>query len=194
MLITNEFEAAQSIDKVWSFFEDIPQVAACLPGADLTNEMGDDRYEGTVAIRLGPVKLEFDGAAEVKERDEANRTISVDASGADKRGRGQAALQLKVALASSPKGTKIGVSLDLQLAGAAAQYGRGLVADVTSVLLSEFATNMENRLDAVESGLDPAQASSTKPASGLVIGLRATRIALIRVFRRFFLPYRPQAN
>ena len=194
MLITNEFEAAQSVDKVWSFFEDIPQVAACLPGADLTNEVGDDRYEGTVAIRLGPVKLEFDGAAEVKERDEANRTISVDASGADKRGRGQAALQLKVALASSPKGTKIGVSRDLQLAGAAAQYGRGLVADVTSVLLSEFATNMENRLDAVASGLDPAQVSSTKPASGLVIGLRAARMALTRVFRRFFLPYRPQAN
>ncbi len=194
MLITNEFEAAQSVDKVWSFFEDIPQVAACLPGADLTNEVGDDRYEGTVAIRLGPVKLEFDGAAEVKERDEANKTIAVDASGADKRGRGQAALQLKVALASSPKGTKIGVSLDLQLAGAAAQYGRGLVADVTSVLLSEFATNMENRLDAVASGLDPAQVSSTKPASGLVIGLRAARMALTRVFRRFFLPYRPQAN
>ena len=194
MLITNEFEAAQSVDKVWSFFEDIPQVAACLPGADLTNEMGDDRYEGTVAIRLGPVKLEFDGAAEVKERDEANKTIAVDASGADKRGRGQAALQLKVALASSPKGTKIGVSLDLQLAGAAAQYGRGLVADVTSVLLSEFATNMENRLDAVASGLAPAQVSSTKPASGLVIGLRAARMALTRVFRRFFLPYRPQAN
>ena len=194
MLITNEFEAAQSVDKVWSFFEDIPQVAACLPGADLTYEMGDDRYEGTVAIRLGPVKLEFDGAAEVKERDEANKTIAVDASGADKRGRGQAALQLKVALASSPKGTKIGVSLDLQLAGAAAQYGRGLVAAVTSVLLSEFATNMENRLDAVASGLDPAQVSSTKPASGLVIGLRAARMALTRVFRRFFLPYRPQAN
>ena len=65
---------------------------------------------------------------------------------------------------------------------------------MTSVLLSEFATNMENRLDAVASGLDPAQVSSTKPASGLVMGLRAARMALIRVFRRFFLPYRPQAN
>jgi carbon monoxide dehydrogenase subunit G len=194
MLIRNEFEAAQSIDKVWSFFEDIPQVAACLPGADLTNEIDDDRYEGTVTIRLGPVKLEFDGAAEVKERDEANKTIAVDASGADKKGRGQAALQLNVALASSPRGTKIDVSLDLQLAGAAAQYGRGLVADVTSVLLDEFATNMGNRLDALESGLDPDQAASTRPASGLLIGLRAARMAPIRVFRRFFLPYRPQAS
>ncbi len=194
MLIRNEFEAAQSIDKVWSFFEDIPQVAACLPGADLTNEIDDDRYEGTVTIRLGPVKLEFDGAAEVKERDEANKTIAVDASGADKKGRGQAALQLNVALASSPRGTKIDVSLDLQLAGAAAQYGRGLVADVTSVLLDEFATNMGNRLDALESGLAPDQVASTRPASGLLIGLRAARMAPIRVFRRFFLPYRPQAS
>ncbi|MDG2426847.1 MAG: SRPBCC family protein [Acidimicrobiales bacterium] len=194
MLIQNEFETAQSVEKVWLFFGDIPQVAACLPGADLTDETGDDRYEGTVTIRLGPVKLEFDGAAEVVERDDPNKTIAVDASGADKRGRGQASLQLKVVLAPAQQGTKVAVSLDLQLAGAAAQYGRGLVADVTSVLLSEFASNMGNRLEAAESGLDPNQVSAVKPASGLLIGIRAARMALTRVFRRFFLPYRPQPS
>ena len=194
MLIENSFDAGQPIDDVWTFFRDIPRVAACLPGADLTDEIGDDRYRGTVAIRLGPVKLEFDGEAEVTERDDANKTIVVDASGADKRGRGQAALKLNVALSPSSLGTKIDISLDLQLSGAAAQYGRGMVADVTSVLLNDFATNMQNRLDAVESGLDPDQVAAAKPASGVVIGIRALRMALVRVFRRFFLPYRPPPN
>ena len=194
MLIRNEFEVAPSIDKVWAFFGDIPQVAACLPGTDLTNEIGDDQYEGTVAIHLGPVKLEFDGAAEVEERDDENKTITINASGGEKRGRGQAALKLNVSLAPSPRGTKIDIALDLQLAGAAAQYGRGLVADVTSVLLNDFATNMENRLDAAESGLGLDQVASVKPASGLQIGMRAARMALVRVFRRFFLPYRPQTS
>ena len=194
MLIKHDFEAAQSIDTVWDFFGDIPQVAACLPGAELSDQVGEDRYEGTVLISLGPVKLEFDGAAEILERREADKTIVVDAAGADKKGRGQAALQLNAVLTPAPAGTKVAVALDLQLSGAAAQYGRGMIADVTSVLLSDFATNMQNRLEAIAKGLDPEQAVSVKPASGLAIGLRALRMALARVFRRFFLPYRPATS
>lgn len=191
MMIKNDFEVPESLETVWEFFADIPQVAACLPGAELNDEIGEDRYKGTVLIGLGPVKLEFDGTAEILERREADRTIVVDAAGADKKGRGQAALQLNAALTPAPGGTKVAVALDLQISGAAAQYGRGMIADVTSVLLGDFATNMQNRLAAINQGLDPDQVASVKPASGLAIGLRAMRMALARVFRRFFLPYRP---
>jgi carbon monoxide dehydrogenase subunit G len=90
MLITQQVEVSQSIDSVWTFFGDIPQVAACLPGTNLTDQTGDDRFEGDVIIKAGPVKLEFAGSAEIRDRDEANRTITVDASGADRQGRGQA--------------------------------------------------------------------------------------------------------
>lgn len=194
MMIKNEFEVSESLETVWDFFGDIPQVAACLPGAELTDKVGEDRYEGTVLIGLGPVKLEFDGAAEIVERRDADKTIVVDAAGADKKGRGQAALQLEAALSPSPQGTKVEVALDLQISGAAAQYGRGMIADVTSVLLGDFATNMQNRLAAISQGLDPDQVALVKPASGFVIGLRAVRMALLRVFRRFFLPYRPPTS
>lgn len=194
MKIRNDFEVAESPATVWDFFADIPQVAACLPGAELTDKVGDDQYEGTVLIGLGPVKLEFDGTAEILERREADKTIVVDAAGADKKGRGQAALQLNAGLTPTPAGTKVDVGLDLQLSGAAAQYGRGMIADVTAVLLDDFAINMQNRLGAIEKGLDPDQVESVKPASGFVIGLRALRMALARVFRRFFLPYRPPTN
>jgi uncharacterized protein len=194
MKITQDFEVTDSIDSVWAFFGDIPQVAACLPGAELTDQVTDDHYKGTVAIRMGPVKLEFDGNAEITERNESDKTLVVDAAGADKKGRGQAALKLNAGLTPSPNGTKVDVELDLQLSGAAAQYGRGMISDVTSVLLDDFATNMQNRLVAIQSGRDPDQVAAVKPASGLAIGLRAARMALARVFGRFFLPYRPQPS
>ena len=71
MLIKNAFDVGQPVDKVWQFFDDIPQVAACLPGAELTEDLGDDKYAGRVAVRMGPVKLQFAGTAEIIERDEA---------------------------------------------------------------------------------------------------------------------------
>jgi carbon monoxide dehydrogenase subunit G len=194
LLIKNDFEVAEPVDKVWQFFDDIPQVAACLPGAELTEDLGDDRYRGKVAIRVGPVKLQFAGTAEIKERDEAAKRVVLDANGADEKGRGQAALLVTATLASTAKGTRVDVAQDLQLSGAAAQYGRGMISDVSSVLMRDFATNMQNRITAMDRGVSPAQVSSAAPASGLGIGLRAAWMALKRVARRFFLPYQPNPS
>ena len=194
MLIKNDFEVTEPIDKVWRFFDDIPQVAACLPGAELTDDLGDDRYRGRVAIRMGPVKLQFAGTAEIKERDDAAKRLVVDANGADDKGRGQAAMLVTATLASTGTGTKVEVAQDLQLSGAAAQYGRGMIADVSSVLMRDFATNMQNRITAIDRGVAPDQVSTAAPASGLGIGLRAALMALKRVARRFFLPYQPNPS
>ena len=193
MLIKNDFEVAQSVDKVWRFFDDIPQVAACLPGAELTEDLGNDSYKGKVAVRMGPVKLQFAGTAAIKERDEAGKRIVVDAAGADEKGRGQAAMQATAELAPARTGTKVDVSLDLQLSGAAAQYGRGMITDVTEILMRDFASRMQARIEAADRGVavDPAAAGS---ASGFTIGLRAMRLALVRVLARFFLPYRPRTS
>ena len=71
MLIKNDFEVAQPVDKVWDFFGNIPQVATCLPGAELTEDLGGEKYKGQVAVRMGPVRMLFAGTAEIAERDEA---------------------------------------------------------------------------------------------------------------------------
>lgn len=107
MLIKNDFEVAQPVDTVWRFFDDIPQVAACLPGTELTEDLGDDRYRGNVAIRMGPVKMQFAGTAQITERDDVGRRIVVDAAGADDRGRGQAAMLLTAQLSTTPTGTRV---------------------------------------------------------------------------------------
>ncbi len=152
MLITTDFEVAQPVDEVWAFFDDIPQVAACLPGAELTDEVGPDAYQGKVAIRMGPVKLQFAGTATIKERDDEAKRMVVDAAGADEKGRGQAAMLLTAALSAAGGGTRVEVTQDLQLSGAAAQYGRGMVADVTAVLMKDFSRNLQDRMTAPPAG------------------------------------------
>ncbi|HEY7224158.1 MAG TPA: SRPBCC family protein [Micromonosporaceae bacterium] len=191
MLIKSDFEVAQPVERVWEFFNNIPQVAKCLPGTELTNDLGSDKYQGKVAIRMGPVKLQFTGTAQIKERDAGAKRLVVDATGADESGRGQAALVLTATLAPTRDGTKVDTSMDLQISGAAAQYGRGMVSDVTAVLMRDFGTNAQNRIDAVSRGLNPDSVASVAPASGFGIALRATRMALFRVIARFVLPYQP---
>jgi carbon monoxide dehydrogenase subunit G len=192
MLIKQDFEVAQPLAKVWEFFGDIPRVASCLPGAMLTENLGDDKYGGQVAVRMGPVKLQFAGTAQITERDEAAKRLAVHASGAEQRGRGQAAMDVTAVLSPAGRGTKVAVTQDLQLAGAAAQYGRGMISDVTAVLMRDFATNLANQIAAAERGETAVQAAAA--AGGFAIALRAARMALTRVFRRFFLPYQAPAS
>jgi uncharacterized protein len=196
MLIKNDFEVAEPIEKVWQFFENIPQVASCLPGAELTEDLGGEKYKGRVAIRMGPVRLEFAGTADITERDEATRRVVVQAAGADEKGRGQASMIVTATLAKAGRGTRVDVTQDLQLSGAAAQYGRGMITDVSSVLMHDFSVNMQDRISRIDRGESAEQVAATaaSPAGGFTLGLRAARMALMRVFRRFFLPYQPVSH
>jgi uncharacterized protein len=193
MLIKNDFEVAEPVEKVWQFFENIPQVATCLPGAELTEDLGGEKYKGRVAIRMGPIRLQFAGTADITERDEAARRVVVHAAGADEKGRGQASMIVTATLTKASRGTRVDVTQDLQLSGAAAQYGRGMISDVSSVLMHDFSVNMQDRISRIERGESAEQiaAAAATPAGGLTLGLRAARMALMRVFRRFFLPYQP---
>ncbi len=196
MLVTNDFEVAQPVEKVWTFFGDIPQVATCLPGAELTEDLGGEKYQGRVAIRMGPVRLQFAGTAEIAERDDAAKRLVLNAAGAEEKGRGQASMVVTATLARSSRGTKVTVAQDIQLSGAAAQYGRGMISDVSSVLMRDFATTMQDRIERIERGESAEQiaAAGSSPASGLALGMRAAVMALTRVFRRFFVPYHAPAS
>jgi len=194
MLISQTIVVDQPIDDVWKFFDDIPQVAACIPGADLTDKLGTDHFGGDVIISAGPVKLEFAGQAKVKSRDNAKKIITIDASGSDKKGRGEAQAVLIAALNPAAGGTSVKISLDLTVSGAAAQFGRGLIADVTAVLVGQTAGSMQARMKAISMGLDPNTVGGPKAASGISIALTVVKNAATRIFARFFLPYQPVAR
>jgi len=191
MLITQTFDLNQPVDQVWTFFDNIPLVAACIPGADLTNQVSDTEYQGDVIISAGPVKLEFTGAVKVKSRDDARKAIVLDAAGADKKGRGAANALLTVTLQPLGASTRVNMNMDMAISGAAAQYGRGLVQDVTAVLVNQTADSMKLRMTAIAEGRDPMAVDAPQAASGLAIGFTAFLRAAKRVFARFFLPYQP---
>jgi hypothetical protein len=140
---------------------------------------------------MGPVRLQFAGTADITERDEAAKRLVVHATGAEEKGRGQASMVVTATLARAGRGTKVDVTQDLQLSGAAAQYGRGMISDVTAVLMRDFSANLQDRIARIERGESPEQvaAAAATPAKGFTLGLRATFMALRRVFRRFFVPY-----
>ncbi len=189
MLINTSFEVPQPPDNVWKFFDNIPQVAACMPGADLTEDLGNDLYGGTVGIAMGPIKMKFAGRAQILDKNEAAKTLVVDASGADAKGTNSAKLKVPVKLIALGSGTRVDLAMDLVLSGQAAQFGRGMVQDVTQVIMGDFAVNMQNRIQAIAEGRDPDSVAGVKAASGLAIGMRAMRMALARLLKRFFLPY-----
>jgi len=180
MLIENEFEVGASIDKVWAYFDDVPNLVPCLPGAELT-ELDGDHFKGQVTSKAGPVTIKFNGEGDILSRDATARRLEVNASGGESKGKGTAVMNLVAQLSSGGKGTKVKVRMDLQLTGAIAQFGRGMVADVMAVMMRTFAAAVEENIGRLERGESLVGAAA---ASGLSVGINAAKLALKRVFGR----------
>lgn len=191
MILTDEFRVDAPVDTVWAYFLDVPNLAPCLPGATLVGDDGDGTYQGRVVAALGPVRLRFSGTARIVSADATAHRMVLHAAGSEDRGRGEAAMTITATMEAVGGGTRVRVDQDLTVSGAAAQFGRGLIADVTGVLMASFADCVRESIDAPAGGTRTAVRArpAAAPAGGLAIGLRAVRTALARVFARFFLPY-----
>jgi uncharacterized protein len=186
VLIENDIEVEAPVDQVWKYMLDVPRMAPCIPGAEITEELGDNKYKGRVTTKMGPVSLRFAGDAEIVEQDESAKKIVMKASGSEEKGKGQASMTMTSILKSSGNGTRIQVSQDLDLSGAAAQYGRGMIQDVTSTLMKSFASCIQEDVGAASRGEERAQGATAKPMRGFSIGLQAAMTALKRFWGRFF--------
>jgi len=184
VLITSDFEVPQPVERVWEYLLDVPRMAPNLPGTELTEVVDEDNYKGRVSVRMGPVSLRFAGTATIVERDEEGRRVVLNAAGAEERGKGQASMVLTATLTPSGGGTRVAVAQDLTIAGAAAQYGRGMITDVTNVLLGRFAANVADDIPRWARGEE--RTGTAGSVSGFAIGFAAAMTALKRVFWRFF--------
>ncbi|HZE65129.1 MAG TPA: SRPBCC family protein [Sporichthyaceae bacterium] len=182
MLLKNEFEVDAPIDAVWDYFQDVPSLAPCLPGAELTEDLGDDNYKGLVTSKVGPVTVKFGGTAQVVERDGASKRIVIAAHGAELKGKGTAVMNLTAQLVPTGRRTKVKVDQDLQLTGMIANFGRGMVADVMTVIMRSFATAVEDNIGRLQRGEQPMAAATS--VGGVAIGIKAATLALKRVFGR----------
>jgi carbon monoxide dehydrogenase subunit G len=130
------------IEDTWKVLLDIERIAPSLPGAEL-HEVEGDEYRGVVKVKVGPITAQYKGTAKLAVIDEAGRRIVIDASGRDTRGAGNAKAAIVVTMAEEDSGTRVDVATDLSITGKVAQFGRGVLADVSSKLMGQFVENLE---------------------------------------------------
>jgi uncharacterized protein len=165
--LVNEFTVNRPIEEAWPVICDVERIAPCLPGAEL-QEIEGDVYRGVVKVKLGAVTTQFKGQAHFDERDDAAHRARLRAEGRDTGGRGNAAADIVAeAHALSPTSTRCVVTADLHITGKVAQFGRGILGDVSKKLMAQFATNLNSMLDESGNGGAPAPADETptEPAS-----------------------------
>ena len=164
MEFTNQFHVPLPLDKAWALLTDIPRVMPCMPGATLKGTRDDGQYLGSILVKLGPIRLSFDGQAEFVRKDEKQHIAWLKGSGLDPKGRGSAESEFSFALTPAPGGgTDVKVTTALQLSGAVAQYGRGsgMIAEVAGHILKQFEENLAASLQDEGSFGTPATATST---------------------------------
>jgi carbon monoxide dehydrogenase subunit G len=148
MKINQSFTVNHPVPAVWAMFQDIPEMAKCMPGAELIEFRGDGRYAGRVGIRLGPFNASFEGEAKVSA-DPASRSGHAEGKGVDKRGGSRSRLTLDYRLMEVEGATRVDIDAHIQLSGPVAQFGRtGIIDQTAEILIGQFAQNIEARLAA----------------------------------------------
>lgn len=173
MDITEQFTVAQPIDAVWPLFQDVPELARCLPGAELTSDNGDGTFDGKVSVKLGPISSSFEGKATVTYDHDAF-SISIDGKGVDRSGGSQGRVNVSVGLVSADEGhTSVTIEAKVMLAGPIAQFGRtGLVNEVSKRLIDEFSECIHAKLDAATP--EAAETIVARDVHGLTLFLAST--------------------
>ncbi len=154
MELTNEFRVGVPVERAWDVLTDVERIAPCLPGAEL-QEIEGDEHRGIVKVKVGPITAQYKGSATFVEREAPNRAV-LRAEGRETRGQGGASATITATLTPDGDGTKVVVTTDLTVTGKVAQFGRGVLADVSSKLLGQFVDCLETTVLAAEPAAEPS--------------------------------------
>jgi len=165
--LTHQFEVPASVEETWATFNDLAGIAPCFPGATL-NSVDGDEFTGSVKVKLGPISMLYTGSGQFVEREESAHRAVIEAKGKDKRGNGTANASVVATMTPAESGTSVEVSTDLTITGKPAQFGRGVIQDVSDKLLDQFVECVANKLAPEQQAAAPSEepASSAGPAPG----------------------------
>jgi uncharacterized protein len=148
--IENSFEVGAPPDRVYAFLLDVNRVVGCVPGAELSEVVDPNTFKGKVKIKVGPVTVAYAGTARITDRDEASRTATLEGEGRETTGPGNARAKAAMRVEESAGGSKVTVSTDFTVAGRVAQFGRGLMEDVSKSLVAQMAACIKSQLETAE--------------------------------------------
>ncbi|XBB67822.1 SRPBCC family protein [Nocardioides sp. WV_118_6] len=177
MQLLNEFEVALPPEQTWTLLTDLEKVAPCLPGASITGRDGED-FLGQAKIKVGPITAQYKGVAQFTELDAAAHRAVLLARGKDARGQGDATATVTATLTPNGSGTRVLVETELALTGKVAQFGRGVLADVSGALMGLFADRLQEMVAAEGSvGTPAAAAAPPGPAAAATTSAPVSRPA-----------------
>jgi len=167
MQIEKSFTVNAPADAVWDFLTDPRRVASCLPGAAVTEQVDDATYAGTITVKAGPVTASYKGKLRFERLDRAAGEAELSGSGQETRGKGGADLRMKSRVTEKgPAETEVVVTSDVNVVGVLAQFGRGMIQDVSDQLFGRFTECMRGELEgAAAPAAVPPQAAVPPPAA-----------------------------
>lgn len=183
--IEASFEIDRPPGRVWSFFQDVPEVVTCMPGTVLLGQSGEATYQGKVTVKLGPVTAAFEGEATIAETDHEARTARIDATGIDRQGNNRAKASIAYEIHERDNGSEVRLHGTIRLTGALAQMGRGgIIQDVANHLTAQFAERLRDKLavggQEADAGVDGQEAPQA------IAGTQLTRIVAAAWIKRLF--------
>ena len=182
MDLANTFTVSLPIEQAWRTLTNLERVAPCMPGATITGIEGDDHH-WAVKVKVGPISSTYAGVARFLERDDGAHHAVIQAKGRDAGGQGNVAATVTATLTAQGEGTLVRIDTDLAMSGRVAQFGRGVIADVSGKMFDEFAQRLEREVGA-DAGPSPSRDGSTAGAQDDAIDLggigRAALPALAR--------------
>src|SRR5918996_2697062 len=162
MKIQNEIEIAAPPDELFEILSSPERVAPCMPGASLEGKEGDDAYEGTVKLKVGPITAAYQGTLHFVELDRENRRAVMSASGQETNGQGNAEATITATVSGSDSQSVLSMETDMEVRGKAAQFGRGALGNVSQKILQQFARNLESQvLSGKEREEEPSEETAT---------------------------------
>jgi uncharacterized protein len=166
--LTNEFTVGVPTEQAWALLTDVERIAPCMPGAELQEVEGDE-YRGVVKVKVGPITAQYKGKASFVERDVPGLRAVLRAEGRETRGQGNASATISASLHPDAGGTRVAIVTDLAVTGRVAQFGRGVLADVSTKLLGQFVDCLETTvLGRVEAADEASSAAAPEPPGGSV--------------------------
>ncbi len=198
MIIENEFTVAAEVDPVWRQLLDMEGVASCLPGATIEATDRENVYDGSMRLKIGPMRVEYRGTATLSEIDERKHTAVISLSAREARGPGSAMATIRNRLEPVDGGTRVVAETDLRITGPQAQFGRGVIEDVGKRVLGEFAQRLEQRISSsegarvadgdasvadrpAEAGARPVAPTQPPAATELDVGALVTRSPAVQI-------------
>ena len=199
MQLENSFQVSAPPDKVYAYLLDVNKIVGCVPGAELTEVVDESTFKGKVKVKVGPITVAYSGTARISDRDQAQRTATLTAEGRETTGPGSARASATMKVQTAGDRSLVEITTDYHVAGRVAQFGRGVMEDVSRRLINEMASCIQSNLEADEPAVEddvgaaversresqpPRAMATAKPVSAFGLFWHLVKLRVGRLFGR----------